>query len=566
MTSHFINRRGLSNRLAHSDGCVARFQSLLVIAVLALLGISMPRAASAAPAKEPGAIERTIPTQIKPKSRTPTVSVPVPQPLAPSSADHRKFTLGAVNIDGAAAFSQEQLSRHFEPYLATEVDQAKLVEIAAAITARYRRSGYLLSYATVPAQDVVAGMVRLRVVEGRVDKVTVLGAGTAEKTVATIAAPLTRSGPLRADALERTLGLMRDLPGYTVTDVALLRSPSDPGLYTLKITVVHSRMHGFLYADNRGTSGSRYARGYSSFSATSLALEGDELRVDMFAMPASHSRFLYGHVLAAIPLGRDGLRLSAWASRGDESLWGGPHFKGVSDNVSVQLSYPFVRSRALTVLGKASLTDWRSVGDEQHTRKQHDRLRVARIGAEFSNEGATHFQGELVLSQGIPFSGMTHTGDPLASRAGASGRFTKVSALAQLSRALSDRFNLRAVAAIQYASRPLLSVEEFSLGGDRIGRAYDFNSRIGDRGVGGGLELGYRTGKGASAPEVFGYLDGGVAVDLKSPVAPSQTHSLASAGLGGRFRVGSFALTVEAGVPRHNAARPRLFASVFHAF
>jgi hemolysin activation/secretion protein len=535
------------------------------MAVLALLGISTPRLASAAPAKEPGAIERTIPTQIKPKSSTPTVSVPAPYPPV-QSADHRKFTLGAVNIDSATIFSQEQLSRYFEPFLATEVDQAKLAEIAAAITAKYHRSGYLLSYATVPAQDVVAGMVRLRVVEGRVDKVTVQGAGTAEKTVAAIAAPLTRSGPLRDDALERTLGLLRDLPGYTVTDVALRRSAADPGLYTLMITVVRSRMHGFVYADNRGTSGGRHARVYSSSSLTSLALEGDELRVDLFAMPASHSRFLYGQFLAVVPLGPDGLRLSAWASRGDESLWGGPHFKGVSDNVSVQLSYPFMRSRALTVLGKASLTDWRSAGDEKRTRQQHDRLRVARIGAEFSNEGATHFQGELVLSQGIPFSGMTHTGDPLASRPGASGRFTKISVLAQLSHALSDRFNIRAVAAAQYASRPLLSVEEFSLGGDRIGRAYDFNSRIGDQGVGGGLELGYRTGKGASAMEVFGYVDAGVAVDLKSPVAPRQTHSLGSVGLGGRFSLGSLALAVEAGVPLHNAGRPRLFASVFHAF
>jgi hemolysin activation/secretion protein len=192
-------------------------------------------------------------------------------------------------------------------------------------------------------------------------------------------------------------------------------------------------------------------------------------------------------------------------------------------------------------------------------------LRVARLGAEFSNEGETRFQGELVLSQGIPFSGMTHTGDPLASRPGASGRFTKVSALLQVSKGLGERFNLRAIAAAQYSSRPLLSVEEFSLGGDRIGRAYDFNSRIGDQAIGGGLELGYRTAKAASAPEIFAYVDGGVAVDLKSPVAPRQTHSLGSAGIGGRFSFGGMSAAVEMGVPMHNASHPRLFVSLFHA-
>jgi hemolysin activation/secretion protein len=545
---------------------VARIHPLLIMLVgLALVGIAAPRVAAAAPAREPGAIERTIPTQVSPKSRAPNVSLPVQQAAAEPS-DHRKFTLGTVNIDGATVFSQEQLSRYFEPYLATEVDQAKLGEIAAAITAKYRASGYLLSYAAVPAQDVIAGMVRLQVVEGRVGKVSVQGAGAGERTIAEIAAPLTRSGPLKDDALERTLGLMRDLPGCTVTDVALLRSAVDPSLYTLKITVVRSRMHGFAFADTRGTSGGRHARLYSSLSLTSLAVQGDVLRVDLFAMPASRSRFLYGQVLAAVPLGPDGLRLSAWVSRGDESLRAGADFKAVSDNSSVQLSYPFFRSRALTVLGKASLTDWRSVGDQQGARQLRDRLRVARVGAEFSNEGVTRFQGELLLSQGIPFAGMTHAGDPLASRPGASGRFTKISAVMQLSHSVSDRFNLRLVAAAQYSSRPLLSVEEFSLGGDRIGRAYDFNGRVGDQGVGGGLELGYRPGGPAGAPEIFTYVDGGVAVDLKSPVAARQTHSLGSAGVGGRFSLGRVTFAIETGVPLQDARHPRFFASVFHAF
>ena len=443
--------------------------------VLAVVGIAVPRIASAAPALEPGAIERTIPTRIQQKSRAPMVLVPAAQAPA-QSADQRKFTLGAVNIDGATVFSQEQLSRYFEPYLATEVDQARLANIAEAITARYHRSGYLLSYATVPAQDVVAGMVRLRVVEGHVDRVIVQGAGAAETAILGIAAPLKRSTPLRADSLERTLGLIRDLPGYTVTDVALLRSAADPSLYKLEITVVRRRVHGFIYADNRGTSEGWHARAYSSLSVTSVAIPGDELRVDLFGMPESHSRFLFGQILASVPLSPEGLRLSAWVSKGDEIVWTSPHLDAVSDNVSVQLSYPFMRSRALTVVGKASLTNWRSVGDQQGTRQLHDRLRVARLGAEFSNEGASHFQGELVLSRGVPFNGMTQPGDPLASRPGAGGRFTKVSALAQVSQPLSDRFTLRAVAVAQYASRRLLSVEEFSLGGDRMGRAFPFNT------------------------------------------------------------------------------------------
>jgi len=63
-----------------------------------------------------------------------------------------------VNVDGSTVFSQAQLSRYFESYLATEIDRGKLVQMADAITARYRQAGYLLSYAMVPSQNVEAGM------------------------------------------------------------------------------------------------------------------------------------------------------------------------------------------------------------------------------------------------------------------------------------------------------------------------------------------------------------------------------------------------------------------------
>ena len=546
---------------------VTLFRPLLSLAaVLSFVGVAAPCAAFATPAREPGSIERTIPTQLQQKSHLPTLKVPV-QRSSPKPTEDRKFTLGAVNIDGATVFSQEQLSAYFEPYLATEVDQSKVAAMADAITARYRRDGYLLSYATVPSQNVEAGMVRLGVIEGRIDKVAVEGGGSAEGAIEAIAKPLVSSGPLKSAALERVMGLIRDVPGLTVTDVAVMRS-NIAGLYTLRIKVAPDRLRAFTYADNRGTGSGRHGRVYNSLAISSLGVQGDELRVDMFAMPGAHSRYLYGQVLAAIPLSARGLRLSVSASRGDEYLRADEQFRGLSDNFTAQLTYPFLRSRALTVVGKTSLTDWRSVGKHEGTRQLRDRLRVARLGLEFGNEGKTRLQGEVSLSRGLGFGGMTRVGDPLASRPDASGRFTKATASVQLSRALSERFNLRAVAAAQYSNRPLLSAEEFSLGGDRIGRAFDFNAKTGDRGIGAGLEVGYRIGKAAdkSGPELFVYVDGGVAVDLKSSLSPRRTHSLASTGVGARFTFAGSTIAVEAGAPLSSGSRARLFASILRAF
>ena len=537
-------------------------------AFVALAEAAAPRPAYAERPPEPGAIERTIPTETRHKVNAPVVALPV-RKVGGQGASLKKFTLGAVNIDGATVFSQQDLSSSFEAYLATEVDQTKLAQMAQAITARYRQTGYLLSYAMVPTQNVDAGMVRLAVVEGRIDKVSVQGAGSAQAAIEAIAAPLLNGSPLRNDSLERTIGLIRDFPGVTVGDIALMRSDAEGGRYTLKISVVPDRFRAFTYADNRGTGSVGHSRVYNSFALSSLAIQGDELRIDLFAMPGGHSRYLYGQVLAAVPIGRSGMRFQLSASRGDQYLRAEERFNGQSDNVTGQLSFPFLRSRALTLLGKASLTDWRSVGTQAGARQLRDRLRVARFGIEVSNEGRTRFQGELLLSRGLGFGGMTKGGDPLASRPDASGRFTKLAATAQISRPVSDRVTLRGTVMAQYSDRPLLSAEEFSLGGNRLGRAYRFNARTGDRGAGAGLEIGYRLGKAEAqtGAELFGFADGGVAVDMKSASAPRQTRSLGSVGVGTRFSIAGMSTSVEAGLPlggdRHS---PRLFVSLFRAF
>jgi hemolysin activation/secretion protein len=156
----------------------------------------------------------------------------------------------------------------------------------------------------------------------------------------------------------------------------------------------------------------------------------------------------------------------------------------------------------------------------------------------------------------------------LASRPDASGKFTKATLALQVARGLGERVTVRGTAVAQYANRPLLSAEEFALGGNRVGRAFDFNARTGDRGVGAGVELSYRVGeaKDRTGLEVFGFADGGIARDLPSPVTPGATQHLASAGAGARFSLSGTTIAVETAVPLAGARRPRLFASVFRSF
>jgi hemolysin activation/secretion protein len=522
---------------------------LLLSAAAGLLWLGAAPAAAQS-SFEPGAIERAIPGQNSSPSDVPGVVFQAREPMRSQSTG--RFTLGAVNIDGATVFSKKELTAYFEPLLASDVDASKLSQMADRITERYRQTGYLLSYATVPTQDVQAGMVRLAIVEGRIGNIIVKGAGADQLAVEAIAAPLLADTPLRASTLERTIGLVRDFPGLRVIDATLARSGSDSALYDLKITVARDRARAFAYMDNRGSDETGRLRVFSSASLSSVAIQGDELRLDLFGMPGRRFRYVYGQLHASVPLGPSGWRLAVAASKGDHQLRMAERAEGDSTNLSAQLSYPVRRSRALTMVTKFSLNDWRSSGEQDHVLTLRDRLRVARVGLDVSNESKTRVQGEFSLSRGLGFGKMTKVGDPLASRQDASGRFTKAAFNLQVDRPLSDKVNLKALLAGQYSDRPLLSAEEFALGGTRIGRAFAFNALTGDRGVGGGAEVSYRLGdskRAVSNVELFGFVDGGMVFEAKSSTVTDRRRSLASAGMGARFRLAGTAFSAEAGVP-----------------
>ena len=519
----------------------------------------------------PGAIERTIPTQRPELVRAaPTISAPT-LPVETRHFATSRFILGAVVIEGATVFSQESLGKEFEPYLATEVDEAALTSIARRITARYQNAGYLLSYAYVPKQDVRAGIVRIVVVEGRVVDVLVEGEGRGGSSVKAMAARLVDGRPLKIGALERTIGLIRDLPGYTVTDASLAPT-SNPASHVLKLVIARDRVKQLLFADNRGPEDSDRARIYSSTALTSLAVAGDEIRLDLFAIPTHRFRYLYGQLGVGVPIGKDGLRLSIWASAGDlKQRSNGLRIDGESTSYSAQFSYPIVRSRVWKLIGRAVISDLRNVSDEDGVRVQRDRLRVARLGLDFGIEAKTRVTGDFAVSRGLGFDGRTRVGDPLASRPDAGGRFTKAVLNVQVAHPLSERMTLNVATTAQISDRPLLLVEEIALGGNRIGRAYDFNAVTGDRGLAGAIELSYRLPdhkKGPKQVELFGFIDGGVVGQEGNDDQPGR-RGLASVGAGSRFVLGGVALAAEAAVPliRISGDRSlRLFVTAFKSF
>ncbi|NUS99516.1 MAG: ShlB/FhaC/HecB family hemolysin secretion/activation protein [Sphingomonas sp.] len=515
-----------------------------------------------------GSIERTIPKfEIRQTEKQARVAAPATSPDA-GARIAGTFVLGAVNIEGATVFGSDELAKSFEPYLASQVGPAELDKIMASLTDRYRSAGYLLSYATLPEQSVQSGIVRVRIVEGYVDEVVVDGGGRSAAQAKTIADRLRSDRPLRSSTLERTLGLIRDIPGLIVSDVQISRSPRDSTRHKLTLILKSDRVRGFGYMDNRGTIDGARMRGYSSVSLASLAEPGDQLQLDLFTIPSDNFRFFYGQAKATIPIGPDGLRFSLSASRGDQfQRLPGPNQHGKSRQMIADLAFPFAKSRVFSAAGHFSIGDWNSEEKRAGLRIQHDRLQVARAWVEFSKAAKTRIDGRIGISQGLDLDSATERDDPLGSRPFGSGKFTKFNADVHIATAFSERVFARLDTSAQYSTKALLAPEEYALGGGRIGRAFDFNELTGDHGIGAMAEISYRTGP--KSLELLAFVDGGGAFRKRPSPGFPDDQWLASAGVGARFSVGGLLWAGEVGVPvaRSNVDRGvRAFFSVTKAF
>jgi hemolysin activation/secretion protein len=502
---------------------------------------------------DPGSLERTIPkTEVKPRAEERPVATPR-LPSVPGQRFAGSFVLGAVNIQGATVFSPSELAQSFEPYLASQVGQAELDRIAADITDRYRRAGYLLSYATLPEQHVQSGIVQIRVVEGFIGRVRVERGGASAAAVRAIAQKLRAERPLRTATLERVLGLARDIPGVVVTDTRISRSSLDPARHEITIVLRSDSIRALTYLDNRGTVDGARLRGYSSFSIAPVGIPGSQVQLDLFTIPSDDFRFVYGQAKASLPLGWDGLRLSASISRGDQfRRLDGPNQHGDSQQAIAALAYPLAKSRAFSLVGNVSLGDWKSKERRAGTTIQRDRFQVARAWLEVTRVATTRIDGRIGISQGLDLDSATDAGDPLASRPGAGHRFTIFNADMQFTAPVTERLLVRLDTMAQYSTRPLLTSEEFALGGSRIGRSFDFNEVTGDHGVGAMLELRYRlpdVPKGPKAFDLFVFLDGGGAFRKRSSPELPEKQWLAGAGTGVRLSIFGLRWSAEVGVP-----------------
>jgi hemolysin activation/secretion protein len=504
---------------------------------LAMAGAALAQVPLPSPADPSRIDERLAPQRPGPRlPQAPLVRDPAPAAV-PEALRALRITLREIRFEGASVIPRARLEERARRYVGREVSGEELFELARELTALYRAEGYLLSQVIVPPQSLAERRLTLRVVEGYIAEVRVEGDADVAPTLAALGEKIKASRPLHAAALERYLLLANDLAGTQLRSV--LTPSSTPGAADLTLIASVRKVEGYAALDNYG---SKYL-GPGQFSAgvaLNRLLGNDQLRLG--GVTTGNGEMNYGQVSYSNVLTTEGLRLGASASRARTR----PGFllepfevRGLADTFTLTAGYPLWRTRNGSVLGRATF-DMRNVDSEVlGVRVIEDRVRALRAGLTWLAldrlDGANTL--DLEFSQGV---GGTDENDPLKSRAGAQARSSRFNLDYERYQPLGRGFGVTFGFAGQWSDEPLLSPEQFALGGRRLGRAYEPAELVGDRGWAVRLEPSYvgRSAGWVTTYQLYGFYDGGQVRDDESVASGDPTRSLASAGFGTRLDLG----------------------------
>jgi hemolysin activation/secretion protein len=529
-------------------------------------------AAPAALAQSPGAFLPGDPAAATAPAVAASGAPPAPAPLAPG-AGGTGFVLAGVALEGATAVPPGEIAPLWAGLLGTEVSIAQLEALAEAVGAAYRSRGFALSQALLPPQTVEDGVVTIRVIEGFVDRVTIVGGAPNQAEAAAILfAPVGAARPLDLATVERAVLLSRDMFGGGV-DTVLEPSPDTFAAADMTVTLDPPGPVGFAAADNRGS------RLYGEWSfvtgATGYDLLGLNERLDILGAGAFDGSLGYIQGAIALPLlslagtRLDGatLQLQADYADGEPDLAraGAPDAQTLTtkeSNVRIALSVPLIRTRPQNLFAEIGL-DWQDAdnvtGLGADETAEEDRLLVLDAGLTWDR--ADRFGGvtlvEAGLRQGLDTSDTFIGGGPSSGVADFTLGTLEV---ARLQRLGATGWSLWIEAIGQYALDVLPNSERFALGDATIGRGYAPGNTTGDSGYGGRLELrrqvaGATLGGAVEAAELYAYGDYGQAYDRDGDRDGVRWEPLGSAGVGARIDVRDW-LTITPEIARQLDGRP----------
>lgn len=408
------------------------------------------------------------------------------------------ITVTRFRFVGNQLMDEGQLQPVVAPWLNRPLDFSELQKAAAAVAAAYRDAGWVVR-AYLPKQEIDGGEVTIQIVEAVLGSVLInstddvrLRAGMVQRMVAAAQQP---GQPINAEAIDRALLLVDDLPGVIVQ--GNLKEGASDGetdlVLNLEAEPFFSGVVGFDNTGSRSTGGNLLT---GSIYANSPLRLGDQASVNLIKSEGS----TYARGGWSVPVGNDGWRAGLSYSRLQydvvTSEFSSYKLRGSSSNAGVDASYPVIRSRMRNLYLRLAYDHKNYFNESRDVTTSDYAVNVGSVGLSGnmfdSLGGGGSSAGSLTLSSGkVDLGGSPNiTSDANGPHTQGSYQIYRYS-LNRL-QALTPDFTFFAALSGQAASRNLDSGEKFYLGGANGVRAYPASEAGGSNGNLINLELRYR--------------------------------------------------------------------------
>lgn len=249
-------------------------------------------------------------TPERPSPSRPEIDAPAPAPKTQGDATDIRFLLSRIDFDPSVYLTPAELDHLAQPLIGRTVALDELQRVVDAINALYAERGLTTARAVLPAQPVTNGVVRIRLVEGRIGVTSVEGASGRS------AEHVRRRGGLRAGVIAAPSALEQQLRVFNLNNDAQLRARMVPGEGFGRTDVVLTaveprRVSADVFIDNNGFPSTGTAEIGAVLRVYKVLSAADRLTGVMVASRGVRS----GNLSLSTPIG-ERFRISATTSYG----------------------------------------------------------------------------------------------------------------------------------------------------------------------------------------------------------------------------------------------------------
>lgn len=474
-----------------------------------------------------------------------------------------RIEVKGYTIVGSTVFSEAELAAVTQEFIGS-VSFAELLQARSAITQLYIDNGYITSGAFLPEQTLADGQVTIQVIEGRLSEINVNGLRRLNPKYVRDRVKLAAGVPVNVNDLLQGLQLLQ-LDPHIANISAELSAGVNPGESILELQLVQAPSFNAQVELNNGRVASVGSlRRQLTLQENTLFGQGDNMLVRYGNTDGSNAV----DVEYTYPVnGRNGtvkLLFSYSNSRIIEAPFDVLDIKSTGKTWEIAYRQPIFQTptqefAAGVTFGHRSTSTSLVLNDQRigfplsegASGEGNTRLSVVRLTQEWTKRGANQVVGaRSQFNVGLNWLGATNNEESPDSE------FFSWQGQAQWVRQFAPDTLLLLRGNVQLADRPLLSLEQFGLGGFDSIRGYRQDQLLTDNGLYGSIEARipiFRIREIDSVAQITPFLDWGKGWNSGDRTDPEE-KTLASIGIGLRWQFSDRATArLEWGIPLINS-------------